>query len=176
MQKSVFMHSLHYKNIPYALSFYCQRPEHRYSTRYKMSENYALPNSITNLGQSSIKYAGPKAWEEVPLKIKEIAYRKPFSKALKEHTLKQIFVELPPRVQCNSADIDTDPHDDLRALFESSDDEEDFQGFFNTSQSVRLLFESDEEGDFLGFTNPPNSPELSQIFLEESYTNEFYGF
>ena len=37
MQKSIFMHSIHYNSLPFALQMYCEQPEHRYSTRYKTS-------------------------------------------------------------------------------------------------------------------------------------------
>ena len=81
------MHNLHYKNLPFALSVYCQQPEHRYSTRYMTSHNYVLPRATTNRGQKSIKFAGPKVWAEIPKHLKEVAFRKPFSRKLKEHIL-----------------------------------------------------------------------------------------
>ena len=76
---------MHYKSLPFALSAYCQKPEHRYSTRYKTSDNYVLPCPTTNRSQCSIKFSGPKAWAEVPKQFKEIAFRKTFSKKIKEH-------------------------------------------------------------------------------------------
>ena len=91
------MHSIHYNNLPFALQMYCEQPEHRYSTRYKTSGNYVLPKSITNRGQRSIKYTGPKAWAEVPILLKEIAFRKPFSKKIKEFILGTIYVDMPPK-------------------------------------------------------------------------------
>ena len=80
MQKSIFMHSIHYKSLPFALQSYCEQPEHRYSTRYKTSGNYVLLKSITNRGEHSIKYTGPKAWAEIPIFLKDIAFHKPISK------------------------------------------------------------------------------------------------
>ena len=97
LQKSTFMHCLHYKNLPFTLKNYCHQPEHRYPTRYKTSGNYVLPNSKTNRGQCSIKYTGPKAWARVPDELKEIAFRKPFSRKFKEHLLKITHVEMPPK-------------------------------------------------------------------------------
>ena len=63
LQRTIFMHSLLYNNLPFALSAYCRQPEHRDPTRYKTLENYILPNSVTNRGQGSIEFAGPKAWD-----------------------------------------------------------------------------------------------------------------
>ena len=120
------MHSIHYNNLPFTLQMYCEQPEHRYSTRYKTSGNYVLPKSITNRGQRSIKYTGPKAWAEVPILIKDIAFRKPFSKKLKEFILDSIHVELPPKQTSSSTTIlDVS----LSALFASDDEEGEFFGF-----------------------------------------------
>ena len=126
MQKNVFMHSIHYNNLPFTLQMYCEQPEHRYSTRYKTSGNYVLPKSITNRGQRSIKYTGPKAWAEVPILLKDIAFRKPFSKKLKEFILDSIHVEMPPK-QTSSSNTILDVS--LSALFASDDEDEEFFGF-----------------------------------------------
>ena len=126
MQKSIFMHGIHYNNLPLALQMYCEQPEHRYSTRYKTSGNYVLPKSITNRGQSSIKYTGPKAWAEVPILLKDIAFRKPFSKKIKEFILGTIYVDMPPK-QTDKSDTILDIS--LSALFVSDDEEGEFYGF-----------------------------------------------
>ena len=130
LQKSVFMHSIHYKSLPYALSLYCNQPEHSYPTRYKTSKNYVLPNSSSNRGQCSIKYTGPKAWIEVPTLLKDIAFRKPFSKQLKEHILKTTYVDMPPNSMFCSDTTDVNGLLDLKLLFETDDDVNDeFFGF-----------------------------------------------
>ena len=127
MQKSIFMHSIHYNSLPFALQMYCEQPEHRYSTRYKTSGNYVLPKSTTNRGQRSIKYTGPKAWVEVPLVLKDIAFRKPFSKKLKEYILDTIYMEMPPK---HTSTSETILNISLSALFASDDEEEEeFYGF-----------------------------------------------
>ena len=94
-QQSIFMHSLHYKTLPFALSAYCHQPQHGYATRYRTSKNYTLPPVSTNRGQKSIKFLGPKAWAEVPNELKEIAFRKPFAKKMKDHILASTHVEMP---------------------------------------------------------------------------------
>jgi hypothetical protein len=126
MQKSIFMHSIHYNSLPFALQSYCEQPEHRYSTRYKTSGNYVLPKSTTNRGQRSIKFTGPKAWAEVPLLLKDIAFRKPFSKKLKEYILDTIYVDMPPKLTHTSNNI---LDISLSVLFASEDEEGEFYGF-----------------------------------------------
>ena len=129
LQKSIFMHSLHYKNLPFVLSSYCQQPTHRYGTRYKTSENYVLPCTKTNRSQRSIKFTGPKAWAEVPKEIKDLAFRKPFSKKHKEHILSVTFIEMPsePNAAVVTNEIDSL---NLTELFEAEDDDSEFLGFW----------------------------------------------
>ena len=76
------MHNLEYKNLPYALSSYCTHARH--TSRYTSNRNFILPPTRTIRGQTSIKFAGPKAWNQIPNALKEIAFRKPFSKQLKK--------------------------------------------------------------------------------------------
>ena len=152
LQRSTFMHCLHYNNLPYALKDYCRQPEHRYPTRYKTSVNYIVPNSNTNRGQCSIKYSGPKAWAKVPIELKEIAFRKPFSKKYKEHLLKISYVEMPKKRMRKKPNSTENHLNELTALFDSDDDDEvDFPGF-----------------DILENIN------LTLIFQEESDTEEFF--
>ena len=178
LQQSTFMHCLHYKKLPSVLIGYCQPPVHRYSTRYKTSRNYVLPNSITNRGQSSIKFSGPKAWAEVPNDHKEIAFRKPFSKKLKEYILKTTFVDLPQKRSKNNKKDTEENLDSLRVLFESESEEDEFHGFDNNenNDSLRALFQSDdEENTFFGF-DTTNSNNLTLIFQEDSDGEDFFGF
>ena len=171
LQRAIFMHSLHYKNVPMALSTYCHQPQHNYGTRYKTSSNYVLPVSRTNRGQCSIKYAGPKVWANVPKQYKQIAFRKPFAKKLKEHVLGEIYEDLPPQSSQASRFMDQNDHpDEMITLFESDDEEEEFLGFGTPetepdisdkkqNEELAALFQSDEEDedDFLGF-GAPDSP------------------
>ena len=78
LQRAIFMHSVHYRNLPAALSAYCQKPEHRYLTRYRTASNFVLPHLLTNHSQKSIKFTGPKVWAEVPKEFKDIAFQKLF--------------------------------------------------------------------------------------------------
>ena len=178
LQKSNFMHSHHYKNLPFVLSAYCEQPKHQYSTRYKTSKNYVIPISFTNRGQNSIKYTGPEAWVNVPVHIKEIAFRKPFSKKLKEHILSLIYVEMPPKsARSMNSNITTTAYDnELRTLFESSDDDGDFLGFSNISQNLTTLLDLDNEEISQGLGNAENDLDLAEIFLNESSDDDFLGF
>ena len=166
------------------LRTYCQKPGHRYSTRYKTSENYVLPCSATNRGQRSIKYTGPKAWAEVPNQFKEIAFRKPFSKKHKEYILNQTHVDLPPKRKNTIESIAEDPFD-LNLLFETDDEDVEFFGFDlsapninNTAISeLRQLFNaSSSDEDFAGFTNASRNSDLDTLFLNNSSDSDFPGF
>ena len=119
------MYNLHHNNLPFALSVYCHKPQHRYATRYNTSLNYVLPPVSTNRGQGSIKFSGPKAWADTPKDFKEIPFRKTFTRKMKEHILADIFVELPP--ETNST-VDNDELD-LFDLFEADDEDFIFEGF-----------------------------------------------
>ena len=155
LQKSVFMHNLHYKNLPFALSTYCNQPMHRYSTRYATSSNYVLPCAKTNRGQRSIKYTGPKAWAEVPKSIKDIAFRKPFSKKFKEHLLSISYVEMLAEPISNN---------------ESANENLELEG-------LQLLFTTnDENAIFPGLEARSSFSGLERIFLAESSDEEFLGF
>ena len=167
LQKTVFMHSLHYKNLPFSLSTYCKQPEHRYPTRYKSANNYILPCSKTNRSQRSIKFSGPKAWSEVPNHVKEIAFRKPFSKSHKEHILKQIYVDMPlerknSKRKNNQDSIFSDAFD-LCILFGSDNVNEEFFGFevsvenndTTFSDLAQIFNDSNSNEEFLGFSTMP---------------------
>ena len=124
LQRAKFMHGLHYKNLPFALSIYCHQPEHSYLTRYKTSHNYVLPSALTNRSQGSIKFTGPKVWAKVPDNLKEVAFRKPFSRKLKEYILKINYKEM-PNDACASIRNGYNEHlnePSLTEIFESDDE------------------------------------------------------
>ena len=83
------MHCLYYDNLPASLSNYCVKSKGSRTTRYMSNKNFVLPPVRTLRGQSSIKFAGPKAWSRVPVELKNIAFKKPFSKKMKDFILKE---------------------------------------------------------------------------------------
>ena len=178
------MHSLHYKNLPFTLSAYCKQPEHRYSTRYRTASNYVLPCPTSNRSQGSIKFSGPKAWADVPKHLKDVAFRKPFSKKHKEYILKQTHVEMPPKRRNNTV-TEIDEVLNLNILFETDDENDEFFGFDismevvnRTFSDLRQLFDtSSSDEDFAGFSSSdPRNTDLNVLFLNDSNTDEFFGF
>ena len=153
LQKCIFMHSFHYDNLPFVFNAYCHQPQHSYPTRYATSGNYVLPRAVTNRGQSSIKYSGPKAWAEVPTQIKNVAFRKPFSKKLKDHMLILLFEELPPQTSPSTGNQEDSPLEGLHFLFLDHSGNETFYGFDNSE-----------------------TPDLETIFSTDNGIDEFFGF
>ena len=150
LQKSVFMHSLHTGNLPFMLSSYCLPVAHSISTRYASNLNYRLPIVHSKCDQSSIKFSGPKAWSLIPKDVKEIAFRKPFSRKVKNTLLKTLKdktkslsitywkpqgneLQNPENENIpNDPDIDCtffDPDNSILEIFLSSDSESEFMGF-----------------------------------------------
>ena len=175
LQRNIFMHNLHYKNLPFTLGVYCHQPEHSHATRYATSMNYVLPHVSTNRSKGSIKFSGPKAWADLPTHLKEIAFRKPFSKKTKDHILTNIYVELP---ESNSfLDMGESAYNELAELFQT-DDESEFYGF-DASENVsqpelsELFLTDNDESDFDGFDT---TPDLDTLFLSENETEDFMGF
>ena len=169
-QRAIFMHSLYYRSLPFALSVYCQQPQHRYPTRYAVSKNYTLPPVSTDRGKKSIKFSGPKVWTEIPMKLKDIAFRKPFSKKLKEHILSSTYVEMPPEIN-TVPDGDGSAHIELEELFNTDDENFEFEGFV-CLELEELFLSDDEESDFEGF----EISNINDIFLTDSEDEEFLGF
>ena len=137
LQRAIFMHNLHYKKLPNALSSYCQAVEHAQSTRYRSELNYYVPATTTVRGQKSIKYSGPIAWRDVPKTVKDIAFRKPFTKKMKQHILDDLLeanknlpvstFNLNDILNCNSFE-DTN-FDELQDIFDCTDENITFNGF-----------------------------------------------
>ena len=181
LQRTVFMHNLHYKNLPYALSSYCHQPKHNFSTRYGTNLNYFVSSATTVRSQNSIKYTGPKAWCDVPKKLKEIAFRKPFSKKMKAHILDTLLdkhKDLPTdtfKLQ-NPNQSDTSRQDsfsELRAIFDNDDENFVFYGF-ETIELAALFADSNNESlEFLGFEG---DSDINNLFEESLSAEEFLGF
>ena len=170
LQKSIFMHNLHYKRLPFMLSSYCLPVTHTISTRYLSNLNYKIPLFHTNRGQKSIKYSGPKAWSLIPKTIKEIAYKKPFSRKMKSFLL-NILAEksrnTPAQSEIPPWHVGTSSPNELQILFDTSDNET-FYGF-----DVTGTFEGNSKNKTLhGF----DVTSLTNIFANETSDETFYGF
>ena len=179
LQRSTFMHCFHYETLPLTLNTYCKRPIHSVPTKYNSDQNYVLPVVKTNRDQTSIKFTGPKAWKEVPVKLKQIAFRKPFSRKMKEHILSKLLTankNLPK-------DSPNPPYENkqgtenfgaLRAIFEADDENTVFLGFENFDD-LRAIFEADDQDYvFLGFEK--NFDDLRAIFESDDENTVFLGF
>ena len=53
------------------------------------NKNFVLPPVRTLRGQASMKFTGPKTWSKVPVDLKNVAFKKPFSKKMKDFILKE---------------------------------------------------------------------------------------
>ena len=170
------MHSFHYGTLPHTLSFYCHRPEHTQATRYNVNLNYCIPYTTTDRGQTSIKFSGPKSWTEVPKALKDIAFRKPFSRKMKQHILselKEANKELSKKsFQLNYLGKNKD-YSDLWAIFNSDDENTEFYGF--DVCNLDEVFESsfDEDYEFLGFDVVKS---IEHLFNESSDEENFLRF
>ena len=54
LQRSVFMYNLHHNNLPFTLSVYCHKPQHRYATR--------LRNKIQHISKLCTPPCFHKSW------------------------------------------------------------------------------------------------------------------
>ena len=172
LQKSVFMHSLHTGNLPFMLSSYCLPVEHTFSTRYASNLNYRLPIVHSKCGQSSIKFSGPKAWTLISKEVKEIAFRKPFSRRMKNTLLKtlkdkcknlSITYWKPQDIENSNSDnqnVSDDSHIDCTLYdLDNSDmveqNENDRENSIHSAEydlSLLDIFQcSDSESEFMGF-------------------------
>ena len=172
-QKSIFMHNLHYGNLPFTLSGYCYQPNHSQGTRYTANTNYFLPYARTNRGQTSIRFAGPKVWATVPTDLKEIAFKKPFSRKMKEHLVSILKTKSENMPKNTHQIINRGNFCELQAIFDTSyDDDYEFFGFLDPN--MEALFDSDDETeDFLGFSN---FDLLEALFSSNDENHEFLGF
>ena len=179
LQRTIFMHNLHYKKLPHALRSYCQLVDHAHSTRYRTELNYYVPPIATVRGQKSIKYSGPKAWRDVPKKLKDIAFRKPFSKKMKQHILSalQETNKTLPKSTFNSSDILISNHDtnldDLQSIFDCSDENITFNGFELSGLDTIFNDSANDSYEFLGF-DPVQT--LESIFENSEDDTDFLGF
>ena len=59
---------------------------HSHNTRRKQQKNYFIRRVSSKQAQKSLNYIGPKFWNEIPLKVKEINFFK-FKKEYKKHVI-----------------------------------------------------------------------------------------
>ena len=179
LQRTIFMHSFHYKTLPHTLSNYCKRPLHVQLTRYGSCMNYYLPSIKSNRSRTSMKFAGPIAWKEVPNNLKEIAFRKPFSRKMKEQILNDLLetnkglpVDSPHHY--NKTERGAENFDDLRAIFESNDENTVFNGF--ETYTLDFLFNNDSIDNLEEFHGFDISANIELLFTDSENEDEFYGF
>ena len=130
LQVASYMYSFSYNLLPSAFSTYCAKPTHRYATRYAKS-NYVVPKHISQKSESSIKVTGPKLWAEIPETLKELPFRKTFSKHLKNMYLDKLPTnKRSKKLNLKKKNSSNDPTDfDLQDLFDETGNEESFYGF-----------------------------------------------
>ena len=174
LKKSVFMFNIHNNSLPEVYTSFCEPVSHRYPTSYASSSNYFLPRSDSNRAQSSIKFSGPRAWAKVPNDLKNISFRKTFTKKMKAHLVDKIRIDkvcdsLKKKTHKQNTSLLCDPdYDALSSLFESESDQSDFLGFSN---DLDFEYESEsEKSDFLGAYI-----DMEVLFATDS-DSTFFGF
>ena len=127
LQIANYMYSFSNNLLPTAFSSYCVKPSHRYGTRYAKS-NYVLPKHVSKKTESSIKVTGPKLWAEIPDSLKQLPFRKTFTKQLKN-----IFLDkLPTNKRTKEIKFEKKALNkslDLIDIFSQTGNDESFFGF-----------------------------------------------
>ena len=126
LERANYMFSLNNGNLPEVFNFYCSKPTHRYETRFSRN-NFCIPKYQPKLSNSSIKFIGPKAWEKIPSDLKNLQFRKTFSKQLKRLYLNELPTEKRTRIITLNSPTDNDFS--LTDLFDETGDETSFSGF-----------------------------------------------
>ena len=75
LEVAKFMHSHFHSTLPTCFSTFFQEisESHNYNTRSKSCRNYTTINCRSSRGQRSIKYKGPKIWNDVPTSCKSLS-------------------------------------------------------------------------------------------------------
>ena len=188
LQQSTYMYSFHHNLLPYAFRSYCAVPPHSYETRYA-ENNFFLPHHASKLSDLSMTVIGPQIWAKVPSHLKELPFRKTFSKQLKDlylsdlpkqrrtkiiHNIKelrQIFAE--DDLDSTFLGFENNNFNGLQAIFEEDDGNVTFYGFENSISLQNIFDEDDENFTFYGFEN---STTLQNILDEDDTNFSFYGF
>ena len=77
LEVSKLMYKFRSKSLPICFNEYFVLPSkvHSYSTRFVTGENYFLTHFNKSNSQRSIRYQGPKIWNELPADIRNIAQK-----------------------------------------------------------------------------------------------------
>ena len=82
------MYNIKFKSLPICFNVYFVLPSkvHSYSTRFVTGDSHSLTRFNKSNSQRSIRYQGPKIWNELPADIKNIAQKNKhvFIKKIKE--------------------------------------------------------------------------------------------
>ena len=149
LQRAAYMYSYQNNELPSAFSSYFSRPPHRHNTRYAESNYYALQHE-SKLSEKSMKVLGPKVWADVPNITKVLPFRKTFTKHLK-----RTFIDALPKIRRTKLienHIINDPdYDDLRILFMSDEQNDEFYGFCDSDLLTLFDTTTESENEFYGF-------------------------
>ena len=76
LEISKLMYKFKFESLPICFNQYFVLPSetHSYSTRFVTGDNYSLTRFNKSDSQRSIRYEGPKIWNELPADIKNIAH------------------------------------------------------------------------------------------------------
>ena len=86
-QIGIFVHDSLHMRLPSHFDHYFSVPMHPFNTRSKAEHYLQTPKYVSRFGQSSIKYAGPKIWNNIPSHIRDIQQRGNFKSEFKKYLL-----------------------------------------------------------------------------------------
>ena len=172
LQRTTYMYCYQNNELPLTFSTYFSRPSHSHNTRYSKS-NYTVPRHDSNFSAISMKILGPKIWAGVPDNAKVLPFRKTFSKHMK-----QTYINSLPRTRktklIQKKHENVSDYDDLRILFTSDEETEEFHGFCDSDLSALFNTTNEEQNDdFYGFFGS----DLISIFENTTESEvDFLGF
>ena len=79
-----FVHLAKLGKVPRIFTEVVQEISHSHNTRARAEGNLILPHPRTERSKSSVRYKGPKYWNELPQTIKQIVHTKTFVYELKK--------------------------------------------------------------------------------------------
>ena len=84
LQLAMFVHDVLHKRLPSIFHDYFTTISHSYSTRQSRRSDLNIPRTKHRSGQFSIKYAGAKLWNKIPVHIRTIQCRSEFKREFKK--------------------------------------------------------------------------------------------